>query len=333
MQGIPLNTRKLEYMCEFASYARESSCAKIYNSVQRNVRLKVSEISTSSTGIWKRVGKSSGLLTDEDIILLGKNNLLISNGFDASQVKQTCYELRVGKVAYFLSRPESERKVTIDEQNPLIVRPQEVTTIITLEEVDLPDFILARIISKGQLFSIGLSPVITYADPGFSGNLGITFINLSRKTIKFNYRDTICKIEFEKLGKAVAEPYRGPHNFASEIWPIDTSRFVPKRQIEPKDLKNDKLLTEVAEYLGEPFDLFSERLIYAGDQIRTLKFILTGIVSVIAGVGLFLIVEKILNMVKIIPESIQSGIVSGAVAGLFTLLTVILQWWLLKKRK
>ena len=314
------------------SFARESSYAKRYNLVQRNVRLKVSEISMSSTGIWGRVGKSSGLLTDEDIILLSKNNLLISNGFDASQVKQTCYELRVGRVAYFLSRPESERKVTIDEQNPLIVRPQEVATIITYEEVDLPDFILGRIISKGQLFSIGLSPVITYADPGFCGNLGITFINLSKKTIKFSYMDTICKIEFEKLGKAVHEPYHGPHSFASEIWPIDTSKFVPKRQIEPKDLKNDRLLAETAKYLGEPFDLFCERLIYAGGQIRRLKFILASIISIIAGVGLFVIVEKILDMVKIVPEPIQSGIVSVAIAGSFTLSAVILEWWLIKRK-
>lgn len=286
----------------------------------------------SSTGIWRRVGKSSGLLTDEDITRLGQNNLLISNGFNASQVKQTCYELRVGRIAYFLSRPEIERKKTIDEQTPLIVRPQEVVTIITYEEVDLPDFILGRIVSKGQLFSIGLSPVITYADPGFSGNLGITFINLSKKTIKFEYKDTICKIEFEKLGKRVVQPYRGPHSFASELWPIDTSRFLPKRQIEPKDLKNDKLLRKDAEYLGEPFDLISERLIYVGDQIRTLKLVLAGVVSVIAGVGLFLLIEKILEIVKIVPESIQSGIVSGIVAGLFTLVAVILEWRLIKKR-
>lgn len=122
----------------------------------------------------------------------------------------------------------------------MIVRPLEVVTIITYEEIDLPDFILGRIISKGQLFSIGLSPVITFADPGFSGNLGITFVNLSKRTVKFNYGDTICKIEFEKLGKAVGKPYRGPHNFASQIWPINTSRFLPERKIESKDTENDK---------------------------------------------------------------------------------------------
>lgn len=282
--------------------------------------------------VWKKVGESSGLLTDEDIILLGENDLLISNGFDRSQVKQTCYELRVGNVAYFLSRPEIERKIRVDEQHPLVMRPREVVTIITHEEVELPDFILGRIISKGQLFSIGLSPVITYADPGFSGNLGITFINLSNRTIKLNYKDTICKIEFAKLGKPVNSPYRGPHNFAAKIWPIDTSKFLEKRKIGQQDLKNDGLLKEDAKYFGEPFDLISERLINVGNQIRTLKFVLIGATSVIAGGALFLLIEKILTIVKIVPESIQSGIVSGTIAGIFTLLAVILEWRLLKKK-
>lgn len=285
----------------------------------------------SSTEIWEKVGESSGLLTDDDIILLGENGLLISNGFDASQVKQTCYELRVGRVAYFLSRPEIKRKKEIDEQKPLIVRPQEVVTIITYEEVDLPAFVLGRIISKGQLFSIGLSPVITFADPGFSGNLGITFINLSKRTIKFNYKDTICKIEFERLGRAVGQAYRGPHNLASDIWPIDTSRFMLKREIEPKDLRDDKLLRDEAAYFGEPFDVVSETLINLRDQIRRLKFMLASIVSVIAGAALFLLIERIFSMIKILPESIQSGIISGIISGLFTLLAVVLGWRLSKK--
>lgn len=71
----------------------------------------------SPSDTWEDVGKSSGLLTDEDIALLGENKLLISKGFDSSQVKQTCYELRVGEVAYFLSRTDTERKETINEEN------------------------------------------------------------------------------------------------------------------------------------------------------------------------------------------------------------------------
>jgi dCTP deaminase len=265
------------------------------------------------------------------MILLGTNGFLIPIGFEVSQVKQSCYELRVGKVAYFLSKPESERKKTVDEQNPLIVRSQEVVTIITYEEVNLPDFILGRIVSKGHLFSIGLSPVITYADPGFSGNLGITFINLSKRTVKFNYKDPICKIEFEKLGKAVMHPYHGQHNFASEIWPIDSNKFGPKRKIERKDVASNEFLKSEAEYFGEPFDLISERLMCIDHQIHKLKLMLGGIVIVLSSIGLFLVTEKILDMWRIVPESIQSGVLSGLIAGLFAVFAVIVEWRLFRK--
>lgn len=287
----------------------------------------------SKDDIWKRVGNSSGLLTDEDIMLLGKNNLLITSRFAPSQVKQTCYELRVGEVAYFLSRPDVERKKRVDEKNPVIIRPQEVVTIITFEEVELTDFIVGRIISKGHLFSIGLSPVITFVDPGFSGNLGITFINLSKRAVRLNHKDTICKIEFEKLGKSVKEPYRGPHAYASELWPIDMSKLLPRRKIDAKELKNEEFLRREAKYFGEPFDLFSERIIHMESQIRTLRFVATSIITLFLGIGVYSLAQRVLDMIKILPETIQSGIVAGVIGGLFTILAVMLEYYFIKRKK
>jgi dCTP deaminase len=283
--------------------------------------------------VWSNVGQPSGVLVDQDIILLGSRGLLISKEFEQSQVKQSCYELRVGKIAYFLSRPESERKKVIDAENPLIIRPQEVVTIITFEEVDLPDFVLGRIISKGHLFSIGLSPVITYADPGFAGNLGITFINLSKRTIKFNLKDAICKIEFEKLGKPVQHPYRGQHNFASEIWPIDANKFVPKRKIEKKDVVDNELLKSEAEYFGEPFDLVYERMKHITHQIQLLKFLFAATLSLLGGIALFLTVQRVLDIWRVLSDSMQTGIVSAIISGLFALLAIILEWRLLARKK
>lgn len=287
----------------------------------------------SKGDVWSNVGQPSGVLVDEDLILLGTRGLLISKEFERSQVKQSCYELRVGKIAYFLSRPESERKKVIDEQNPLTIRPQEVVTIITFEEVNLPDFVLGRIISKGHLFSIGLSPVITYVDPGFGGNLGITFINLSKRTIQFKLKDPICKIEFERLGKPVQSPYRGQHNLASDIWPIDANKFAPKRKIERKDIIDNELLKSDAEYFGEPFDLIYERMKHINHQIQLVKFMITGVVSLLAGVALFLIIQKVLDMWRVLSDSMQSGIASAIISGSFALLAIILEWRLLARKK
>jgi dCTP deaminase len=92
--------------------------------------------------------------------------------------------------------------------------------LITLEEVDIPDNMIARVISKGSLFSVGLSPVSTYADPGFAGNLGIVTQNLSDKYIQIPVGEPIAKIEFSTLSSVVTRPYRGQHGFQTKIWPI-----------------------------------------------------------------------------------------------------------------
>ncbi|MFX0116433.1 MAG: hypothetical protein ACFFB3_17915 [Candidatus Hodarchaeota archaeon] len=286
----------------------------------------------TSEQLWDGIESVSGVLTDEDISLLGRNGLLISAGYADSQVNQSCYELRVGKVAYLLSNPESERKQTVDENHPLVIRPMEIATIITFEEIRLPDFIVGRIISKGRLFSIGLSPVITYADPGFSGNLGITFINLSKRRIRLNYLEPICKIEFEKLGKSVIHPYHGQHNFASQLWPIDTNKFLAKRNIEKDDMKGNKLLRADAEYFGEPFDLIAEKLLQIDSRFRTVRFTLIGVVTVLLGVLSYPVLSLLLSSWTGFPESLQSGVISGVVAGILTLIGVIVEWLLYRRR-
>jgi dCTP deaminase len=58
-------------------------------------------------------------------------------------------------------------------------QPGHRVVLITHEELEIPPNIIARIINKGSLFSIGLSPVCTYADPGFTGNLGVVTPNTS----------------------------------------------------------------------------------------------------------------------------------------------------------
>ncbi len=79
---------------------------------------------------------------------------------------------------------------------------------------------LARVVSKGSLFSIGLSPVCTYADPGFQGNIGIVTQNISDKYIELPVGELIAKVDFSRLSQPATQPYSGQHGFQMKIWPI-----------------------------------------------------------------------------------------------------------------
>ncbi len=93
------------------------------------------------------------------------------------------------------------------------------------------------------MFSVGLSPVSTYADPGFSGNIGIVTQNLSDKFIELPIGESIAKVDFSLLSNEVERPYRGQHGFQTQIWPI-------RHQLQRtyNDLKGDvRVQSEVTE--------------------------------------------------------------------------------------
>src|SRR4051812_40419063 len=108
-------------------------------------------------------------LTDIEIKAEVELARLIRNG-NSEQAVGACYELRLGNVYYDLT--VSDRPILVAQGQDILIKPGHRVVLITHEELNVPHNMLTRIVSKGSLFSIGLSPVATYADPGFSGNLG-----------------------------------------------------------------------------------------------------------------------------------------------------------------
>lgn len=139
---------------------------------------------------------------------------------DANRLAGACYELRLGNVYYDLTEGGTRFELTADA--PILIKPGHRVVLITFEELDIPSDILVRVVSKGSLFSVGLSPVATYADPGFGGNLGIVTQNISDKYIQLPQGEPIAKADFTRLTTAAAKPYKGQHGFQMGIWPIKT---------------------------------------------------------------------------------------------------------------
>jgi len=171
-----------------------------------------------------------GTLSDTDIQSMCSQGILIEENFDPKRIKQACYELRCGDVYYDLS-PASKRYVVAEGDN-ILLKPKQTLVVITLESLRLPPDILGRILTKGVLFSIGVLPVNTYADPGFSGRLGIVLHNLSNSYLKITPGDPIAKIEFSRLELPVSRPYEGQHGYHTEIWPIRTDMILDQNEIK-----------------------------------------------------------------------------------------------------
>jgi len=156
-------------------------------------------------------------LTDGEIRTQIDGDRLIRNA-DVTGLAGACYELRMGNVYYDLS--ENVRRFELGPAEKVLIKPGHRVVLITAEDLDIPTDILVRIVSKGSLFSIGLSPVATYADPGFSGNLGIVTQNISDKYIELPQGTAIAKADFTRLSGPAIKTYIGQHGFQAGIWPI-----------------------------------------------------------------------------------------------------------------
>ncbi len=178
------------------------------------------------------------LLTDVEI---EKANFIIRD-YDAASLRGCTYEFRVSDIAY---RYDYDARVSRQERSDNhVIRPLETVTIITKETVCLDRLHFLSLFSKGFLFSLGIVPVSTGADPGFEGRLGITLTNMSARPVKLPVDTRFVKGIFHQLLHETARPYAGQHGDASVSWPYpaqfheenfsqreyiaDMNRFLPR---------------------------------------------------------------------------------------------------------
>jgi len=159
------------------------------------------------------------ILSDKEIEVEFSEGRLIRNP-DTEMLDGSSYELRLGNVYYDLT--ENGKRIELGVGEKALIKPGHRVVLITAEELDIPANIAVRVVSKGSLFAVGLSPVATYADPGFKGNLGIVTQNISDKYIELPQGEPIAKADFNELTDTAKRLYEGQHGFQMGIWPIKT---------------------------------------------------------------------------------------------------------------
>jgi len=193
-----------------------------------------------------------GTLNDIQIEEYSRDGQLIVRDFEPMQIRQACYELRSGNVYYDLT--DGHKRYSVSNDGDILIKPHHMVVIITLEELRLPPDILGRILTKGAFFSLGLSPVNTYADPGFSGKLGIVMFNASHDYIRIPVATSIAKIEFSRLRYAVNRPYSGQHGYETSIWPIRDDLILTAEQIR----QDPRIVNPIDELTMQHGELFGQ---------------------------------------------------------------------------
>lgn len=243
-------------------------------------------------------------LSDVDIKAEMVAGRLIKNG-NQNQIAGACYELRLGSVYYDLT--ENDHPIQLQPGEMVLIKPGHRVVLITEEELLVPDNVLVRVVSKGSLFSVGLSPVATYADPGFKGNMGIVTQNVSDKYIVLPTLEPIAKADFTTLTTSAHHQYQGQHGFRTQIWPI-------KHQLQ-KDHASVAGDRRVKSEKDEAYLLLpgaTRRILQSLESRQRLTDIALVVAVVINALTLFLITNDLINNVL----GIVGNLVASAIVGL-----------------
>ena len=98
---------------------------------------------------------------------------------------------------------------TIEDDVPFILHPGEFVLGQTLEWVELPDDVVARLEGKSSLGRLGLLIHSTagYVDPGWKGTLTLELSNVASLPIALYFGMRIGQISFFEMSSAVERPY------------------------------------------------------------------------------------------------------------------------------
>ena len=106
-------------------------------------------------------------------------------------------------------QPDLTEIVAIEDEEPFILHPGEFVLGQTLEWVELPDDLVARLEGKSSLGRLGLLIHSTagYVDPGWKGNLTLELSNVANLPIALYCGMKIGQISFFKMSSPVERPY------------------------------------------------------------------------------------------------------------------------------
>ncbi|MEO7003361.1 MAG: dCTP deaminase [Ktedonobacterales bacterium] len=99
--------------------------------------------------------------------------------------------------------------VQLDDDERFLVHPGEFVLATTLEHVEVPNDLVARLEGRSSLGRLGIVIHSTagYIDPGFKGKITLEVSNLGRIAVALYPRMRICHLAFEEMSSPVQFGY------------------------------------------------------------------------------------------------------------------------------
>jgi dCTP deaminase len=106
-------------------------------------------------------------------------------------------------------QPDLTELINVTDDEPFVLHPGEFVLGQTIEWVELPDDLVARLEGKSSLGRLGLLIHSTagYVDPGWKGKLTLELSNVANLPIALYFGMKIGQISFFEMSSPVDRPY------------------------------------------------------------------------------------------------------------------------------
>jgi dCTP deaminase len=165
--------------------------------------------------------EQTSVLSDGTIRKLVEAGKIVIDPWDPAKIQPASVDLRLGDsfrvfnnhkvTAIDLQDPPENltEEVIVEQGEAFVIHPGEFCLARTLEWVEIPDDIVARIEGKSSLGRLGLIVHATagFCDPGWKGTLTLELNNLTRIPIKLWPGLLIAQLSFMTLDAAAERPY------------------------------------------------------------------------------------------------------------------------------
>jgi len=155
--------------------------------------------------------------------------------FNDDQVEPASYDVRLGFDFLVFQRDDTAvidmndpaditKPVTVEEGGYFLMHPGEFALGRTLETVNIPTDLVARIEGKSSIGRLGQMIHITagYIDPGFHGPVTLELYSVHPLPVMLRPPQLIAQISFHEMSSTPSKPYEGRYQHADTV---QSSRF------------------------------------------------------------------------------------------------------------
>lgn len=286
------------------------------------------------------VSSTTALIDTEIGTAIENGYLLYPNTADKSAIRHASYQLRIGTDVQYLIlgiNPDDtpyERKPGLQNGDNFEIEPGQTVKVNCMERINIPDNILALALPVGNLYLLGLTPEVTFADPGYHGLFHITVCNYSRRIVTLTVGQPLARMIFFHLSQKPANVHGGENQ---RTHPVLYPRPLPRRSLEELNVQQLRdLLNEIQAYDPPHYEhaFVTTKLnavIGALNQTIDHRLAITQLTCYALGVLVLMLCWQAWN--HLLPEKLQDALTTSVVNSILVLLGMALIFFTTDIRK